>query len=645
MKIKSKKIAEILNNPSNSEGTRHDEALKLAFYLIGEGNSKSEVRDVLIKNYPAIAQRSIKEIDDIVHGAVKRSPVPSESKAFDFQYKPTPFKMVREAYMTPLKVAPDQLSTLPEPLKDPTLTLFKALFKTGDYIGLTNTAIQNDDGKWIISCRGATLSYEDAIKRIKTTIKNFDSPQGAWFRVNPMRKDGAADKDVSEFRHCLVEFDSVSKEKQLAILEASKLPIATLTDSGGKSLHALIRIDAIDREDYDKKVAKIYSYLAPYGLDASNKNPSRWSRIAGVMRDGKEQSLLAISMGTATFDDWLADMDVEELPSEISMDDLEAFDRTNDPNNVLGNRWLCRGGTMLLQSQSGVGKSTLAMQMAISWCVGRDLFGIKAIKPLRIAIIQAENDLGDLAEQFQDSKKAMNLYDIELNHLKTNLRFFREQVRTGADFVKMSRNVIKRTKADLIIADPLLSYVGGDISKQEVIASFLRNGLNSVLEETGAIWIWIHHMGKPKDTSKNTQTDYAYSGLGSSDLANWARETMTLIRKDDVNGKKVFQLLLSKRDKRTGLVDSKGKPTSSIDICHSDKGLTWERFEKTSYKVAKTDLRPLTMMPNLSKDDALKWISDQCSLDEERAFKTLSEYLDRGTIVFDSDSKTYRSAK
>ena len=53
---------------------------------------------------------------------------------------------------------------------------------------------------------------------------------------------------------------------------------AVLT-SGGKSLHAWIRIDAKDREEYDKRRDDVYAYFLPHGADPQNKNPSRFSRL------------------------------------------------------------------------------------------------------------------------------------------------------------------------------------------------------------------------------------------------------------------------------------------------------------------------------------------------------------------------------
>lgn len=65
------------------------------------------------------------------------------------------------------------------------------------------------------------------------------------------------------------------------------LPITAIIDSGKKSVHAWVRIDAKTREEYDEKVALIHQFCSQsIGLDVDrqNKNPSRYSRMADVRR-------------------------------------------------------------------------------------------------------------------------------------------------------------------------------------------------------------------------------------------------------------------------------------------------------------------------------------------------------------------------
>ncbi|MFD2085980.1 hypothetical protein ACFSND_12245 [Brevibacillus brevis] len=66
-------------------------------------------------------------------------------------------------------------------------------------------------------------------------------------------------------------------EKQHAIMRELELPIAVLVYSGGKSLHAIVRIDAVSYDEYRKRVDYLYNVCKKNGLsiDNQNRNPSQ----------------------------------------------------------------------------------------------------------------------------------------------------------------------------------------------------------------------------------------------------------------------------------------------------------------------------------------------------------------------------------
>jgi hypothetical protein len=268
-------------------------------------------------------------------------------------------------------------------------------------------------------------------------------------------------------------------------------------------------------------------------------------------------------------------------PAKMEADALLAFDRTNDPNTVLGNRWLCKGGSALIVSQAGVGKSSLMMQAAVHWAVGgrKDFFGIKAKRPLRVVIVQAENDFGDVAEAYQDVVAGAQLWPDERVTLDDNLAIFRDANSVGEAFPGMLRDLITTHRADLIFVDPLLSFAGIDIADQEQASRFLRHDLNRVLVETGVVLIAMHHTTKPraaKDKEGQTIADLAYSGAGSSEFVNYFREVAVLVRQQ--GDEPIFKFGLTKRRGRAGLKDVSGDFAGEISIRHARaKGeIRWE---------------------------------------------------------------------
>ena len=458
-------------------------------------------------------------------------------------------------------------------------------FKDDDVICITNEAGQTEEGKWFPASKGIFLTRAEWITKFfgpgaVGASKFAGTESGAWIRINPFTVDDftGTDNAVSNYRHVLVEFDKKAKAEQIAIFQQSNLPISLLVDSGGKSIHAWVRVDAETKEQWEERRNTVYDYLSDHEPDPQNKNPSRWSRLGGVFRGENEQKIVAFKTGALDWDEFIAWREGQDFPEEVSTDTLENYDTKNDPNHVVGHgRYLCRGGSLLVTGQSGIGKSSFVMQMAASWAIGRELFGIPVIRPLRIAVVQAECDIGDLAEAYQGVSSGMRLAPDEKVLCKQNLKFFTEASKTGKDFVDLCRKIIVRHKLDVLVADPLLSYVGGDLSKQEVCSHFLRNLVQPVLQETGCIMVFIHHEGKPKPQEvKDGQTvsDQMYSGIGSSELVNWARAIINIRRES--KELPVFSFNLTKRGKLAGMRTPDGKPTLSLKLKHADDRVLWE---------------------------------------------------------------------
>ena len=315
-------------------------------------------------------------------------------------------------------------------------------------------------------------------------------------------------------------------------------------------------------------------------VDPNNANPSRLSRLPNAMRFDSRQELYALNVGSKSWQDFEAQIQAEAIGNRISLDVLADFDAENDPDNVLGNRWLCKGGSCLFVGQSGIGKSSLCMQLAINWALGRTTFGIRPERPLKSLIVQAENDVGDVAEMFQGSLAGLGIKrsDDAFAALQEHLVIVTESVQTGEEFANAVRLLVAKHKPDLVWLDPLLSFIGDDISKQDVCSYFLRNLLNPIAHETGVVWMMMHHTPKPSTDPKSKSgwnaTDHSYAGTGSSELTNWARAVCVLQSTKD-EGR--FVLRLAKRANRASATDVEGGRTNLIHLKHAEGSILWEQ--------------------------------------------------------------------
>lgn len=530
--------------------------------------------------------------------------------------KPRGWMLDDNANLEPRRMLPSQTVTqsgkfkvnlanarhVPEAETFSTEQLLRNCFKPEEIICVTNEAGQDEDGRWFPASKGTFQTVQWWIDRYfgsnpsdNELYKN--KPQGAYIRINPILEGDYSGRDdsVSIHRYVLVEFDTRPKEEQFAIFKQSNLPIGAIIDSGGKSLHAWVRVDARDPNEWRLRRQAVFDYLSDYEPDEMTKNPSRWSRLGGVYRGEKEQRIVALNVGADSWDNWVSYLESSEVPDEITVDDLENYNTDNDPTTVLGNRWLCQGGSLSIIGQSGIGKSSFLMQMAIMLAIGRPFFSIQVTRPFKCIVMQAENDTGDLSEAFKGIMGSMDLSDEEKTLLRSNIKFYRESVKVGEAFVKQARKLIVHNNADFFFADPLLSFAGGDVSSQAYASQFLRNWIQPVLLETKVVWIWLHHTGKPKakeDASAASISDLAYSGLGSSELVNWSREVAVLRRTDKM--KPFFELVLTKRGKRAGLKDKDGKSTVMLNLRHAEGRILWElNDENTMANFSLADLQKM----------------------------------------------------
>jgi hypothetical protein len=199
----------------------------------------------------------------------------------------------------------------------------EAMFEPDEHVGVVARAWQRDgEEKWLPE-RGVwdrtRAELVEAIRHggVLEAIGDTNPDAGAWVRINPLDGNGAKDANVTAHRHTLIEADDQDLGKQLALIRALRLPCSAIVHSGGKSIHALVRVSAANADEYRARVDRLYAVCKASGLkvDNANRNPSRLSRLPGVRRGAGPQYLIATRCGCETWEDW-------ERHVEDSQDDL-----------------------------------------------------------------------------------------------------------------------------------------------------------------------------------------------------------------------------------------------------------------------------------------------------------------------------------
>ena len=162
-----------------------------------------------------------------------------------------------------------------DPVQEITAYL-RARFEPDEYIGYVTSVYEDTETGKLSPTRG---NYDrtagqiiDLLERcggdVGSVLGDADPRAGAWIRVNPLDGKGVKDENVTDYRYVLVESDSLPIEQQNALMRDLELPIVTLTHTGGKSLHAIVHIDAKSREEYRSRVAYLFDVCEKNGMDA-----------------------------------------------------------------------------------------------------------------------------------------------------------------------------------------------------------------------------------------------------------------------------------------------------------------------------------------------------------------------------------------
>jgi hypothetical protein len=269
---------------------------------------------------------------------------------------------------------------------------------------------------------------------------------------------------------------------------------------------------------------------------------------------------------------------VQEPPVVKSLGDLRAPVYGNDPSELLKHRFLYRGAVCLLCGPTGVGKSALLIQAAIHWAVGKSFFDILPgdiyqQKGMRILLVQAENDEGDLAEMrdgvlagcdgLTDEEKAAALQRIIVRTVSD---------KSAEPFAaELEILLLECGPFDLVLVDPAFAYLGGDSNSQKDVSHFMRELLNPLLQKHQVGMVLAHHTNKPlrgKEKDNWEAGDFAYLGAGSAEWINPARAAMAI---RSIGSDTVFEFRAAKRGKRLRWQDDDGNPTNVQHIVHDGR--------------------------------------------------------------------------
>ena len=441
----------------------------------------------------------------------------------------------------------------------------QALFEPDEYVAYVTESFMAADrrrpakGCWDRTA-GQLIEELDACGGdVGKVMGDCDPEIGAWICFNPVDGTGRKDANVTSYRYALVECDNMEPGKQLAAIHQMELPCAALVYSGGKSIHAIVRVNAPDYAEYRKRVDYLYATCQKNGLtlDQQNRNPSRLSRMPGILRAGQKQALLETNVGKSCWEDWCdwVEACTDDLPdTECLADDWDDLPPLAD---ALISGVLRQGHKMLLAGPSKAGKSFALIELCIAIAEGKTWLGRFSCAQGRVLYINLELDRPSCLHRFKDVYTAMGLAPDNLRNIDIwNLRG------ASVPMDKLAPKLIRRAGKKgytAVILDPIYKVITGDENSADQMAKFC-NQFDVVCRALDCAVIYCHHHSKGAQGGKRSMDRASGSGVFARDpdaMLDMTELTITDAIREQLHNKASCRVIKAMLDKR-GHADAYG---------------------------------------------------------------------------------------
>lgn len=398
----------------------------------------------------------------------------------------------------------------------------ETLFSSEEHVGYVTESWESESGKYLPrrGCwdRPAGKLLEELRSCggiIANVIGDWREECGAWIRFNPLDGKDCKDANVTDYRFALIECDSLPVERQYDLYTEMELPIAAMVHSGGKSLHAIVRVDAPNFEEYRKRVDFLYEICKKSGIeiDRQNRNPSRLSRLPGATRNGKRQYLVATNVGKTCWQEWRDWIEAQNdnLPNAETLADC--WDNLPPLADEVISGVLRHGHKMLIAGPSKAGKSFLLIELAIALAEGKTWLGWQC-KQGRVLYVNLELDAASCMHRFRASYEAAgippnNLQNIDIWNLRGK----------AMPMDKLAPRLIRRAAKRgylAVIIDPIYKVITGDENSASEMANFC-NQFDRICAELGTATIYCHHHSKGAQGGKAAADRASGSGVFARD--------------------------------------------------------------------------------------------------------------------------------
>ena len=179
-----------------------------------------------------------------------------------------------------------------------------ALYEDGERVLVFTSQFSQGDFLWWVGRGGFRLGKAPEVKAAASDLP-VKGEEGVWFLAQPVSgqwvpNPGAFYADgrqkltrrsapnVEAWRYLVLESDEADEAAWLNFLVQLPVAVAAIYTSGGRSVHALIRVDAASKSDFDRIRDAIVPVLSKLGADPAAVTAVRLTRLPFCLREGRK---------------------------------------------------------------------------------------------------------------------------------------------------------------------------------------------------------------------------------------------------------------------------------------------------------------------------------------------------------------------
>lgn len=408
----------------------------------------------------------------------------------------------------------------------------EAVFHPEDHINVITSSFVDEEGKRKPIGTGLmTITVEeycDSLRKgadspdyFEDTFGAYNHEAGVWVRINPISgrleegQKGVSDRNITRYENALIECDQYTPDEQIRLIKELGLPYRALVYSGGKSVHAIVKVDGQSLADYQEKVSWLFAYCTANGLpvDTQNKNPSRMSRLPGVDRGTQKQTLLETAK-PVKFDDFRKLAQAKEDAKDLVIESFaDVADHLPELAPELIHGVLRKGHKMLISGPSKAGKSFALIGLAAAMAEGKEWLGYK-VEQGKVLYINLEIDSRSFKHRIKDVYDAHG-WAVEHpdNFRILNLRGKAESLDSFAPKLEAR---IRNRGYSLVIVDPIYKVITGDENNASDMGKFC-NLFDRISLSGECAVAYCHHHSKGSQANKSAIDRASGSGVFARD--------------------------------------------------------------------------------------------------------------------------------